>query len=565
MIAHDSLGLFDPVLAHLPRLVAADTLIAADAPLARDAAFLDPAAHPADPGQAAIVAVIDHAIPFAHPLLRTVSGHSRVAAIWLMEAEAIARRPDIPFGRELRGTEIDALRDPGDPDAAYRVCGLMQPGRCMSMAAAASHGAAVAALAAGHDPTDPAGRNHPLVAVSLPRVALAETSGSLGGLFIQAAVIFVVARARALSREMSQRAGRRLRPALVVNLSLGVTAGADDGSALISYLQDRVSASARDDLGQVHFVLPTGNNRQDRLRAHLRAGQQIGWQIPPGDPTPNAVEIWAAAGQDAPRIAIQTPDGACLTLPVGSTGAGRVTDAQGQELARVVLQRRRTAAGGRACLTVIVPPSLPRDDRGAAAPPGLWLLHLLPGRAPACDLLVHRDDALPGFRGQGKQSRLVDPGYSRRLDDGRWPGGDDPQATGLIRRNGTASTYARGLRQIRAGASYAHPAGQISPYTGLLPDGMAGDVTAPADRSAAQTGMILPGIRGATRQRLSGTSLSAPQVTRWLAAALAGGAAIPDRAALRRALGAGPCDGPPDLGAPVLPWRCGLDPAAAAD
>lgn len=555
MIALESLDLFDPVLAHLPRLVPRDAIPAPGLPPAPEARFLHPDAHPVDPRRAVIVAVIDYAIPFAHPLLTTGPGHSRVAAIWLMEAPAPEARADLAFGCELRGTQIDALADPGDPLAAYRAAGLTAPGRCMAMVSAASHGAAVAGLAAGHDPADPAGRDHPVLAVSLPRMALAETSGSLAALFIQAAVIFVIARARQLAREMSARAGQRVRPALVVNLSLGVTAGADDGSSLLTRLQDAIADRAGGDLGPVHFVLPTGNNRQDRLRGHLMPGQGVGWQIPPDDPTPNAIEIWAEPGEAAPRLRLTAPGGAAGEVALTTTGSGWLLDAGGARLARAVLQRR---GGRRACVTLILPPTLP-EGGAVAGVPGLWRLDLVDGGPSGAALAVHRDDRLPGFRAQGRQSRLVDPGHALRGDDGAWPGADPDPAPGPIRRNGSASAYARGRRQIRVGATTTRPEAGLSPYCGLLPDGQAGDVTAPADRSAARQGMVLPSILPGGWQRLSGTSLSAPQVTRWLAHALANGADIPDRKALRRALSAGgPLADVPDAGLPDLPWRHGL-------
>lgn len=555
MIADATLDLFGSILERVPDLVPAQALVGDQVPPAVDGRLLDPAAHPPDPDRAAIVAVIDFAIPFAHPLFTTRAGHSRMASIWLMEAAMTERRADIAFGRELRGPQIDALRQPHDPDAAYRACGLMTPGACFDMAHAASHGAAVAALAAGHDPRSARARDFPVLAVSLPRRVMADTSGSVGVLFIQAAVVFVIARARALAREMTAEAGRRVRPSLVVNLSLGVTAGADDGTALLSRLQDAVSGARTEwELGPIFFVLPTGNHRQHCLRARLAAGQRIGWCIPPADPTCNAIEIWGAAGAAMPQVEITTPAGQMLLVPLTRTGVGRIVDDKEAVLARVVLQRRG-GKNGRPCLTIILPPTLPAAAGDHAAPPGLWHLHLKKAPASGCDLVVHRDDRLTGFRGQGRQSRLVEPGYLARSEDGRWHGADDTP-TGLIRRNGTASSYARGTHQIRVGASLARPAGRISAYTGLLPNGLPGDITAPADASPASSGMSVPGIAPASRHRLSGTSLSAPQVTRWLSAALADGAKVTDRESVVGLLSS--AARPPDLGLPDLPWRCGF-------
>lgn len=559
MISAESLRSFDRVLAQLPRLLPGRSLVTGNAPPGPDTALLDPAAHPVDPDHAAIIAVIDHAIPFAHALLTTATNHSRVAAIWMMDAPARDRRDDIPFGQELRGPMIDALRRLGDEDAPYRACGLLDPGGDMALARGGSHGAAVAAIAAGHAPGDAAGLAHPVIAVSLPRFVLADTSGSLGGLFIQAAVIFVIARARMLAQEMSGRAGRQVRPPVVVNLSLGVTAGAQDGSAPIAQLHDAIAGSVRGDLGPVHFVLPAGNARQQRLNGQLTAGKQIHWQIPPDDPTPNAMEIWAPPGLQIPRLTLLTPDGQGAPVPLDAPGMARLADDAGRELARAVLQQRR-GIGGQIChcLTLIVAPTLPVGMGDRCAPPGAWTLALAADSASPCRLAILRDDRLPGTGGRGRQSSLVDEAYVTRDDQGRWPGPDPVPPVSSIRRNGTANSYATGRLQIRVGATMAHPAGVLAPWSGLLPDGCAGDVTAPSERSAAVAGMALPCVRGQGLLRLSGTSLSAPQMTRWLAERLAKGQRFEDRADLAAALGA--CDGKvPDLGVPDLPWRSGLD------
>lgn len=554
---------FAPVLANLPLLVPPAALVGPDVPPAEGTDFLHADARPSDPEKrAAIIAVIDHAIPFAHPLFTTSSGHSRFASIWLMEAAATERRTDIAFGRELRGPDIDIMRVQSDPGAAYRACGLASPGRCMSMAHADSHGAAVAALAGGFRPSGDEGLQFPLLGVSLPRSAMAETSGSLAGFFIQSALVFIIARARALAKELSAGSGQQVKPALVVNLSLGVTAGPQDGSGPLARLLDDIGGMPFPELGRVHFVVPTGNHRQDCLRAQLRGGDSIGWNIPPADPTPNAIEIWSAPSEPAPRLEISTPSGARLEVPLTASGAGAILDGDNKPIGRVVLQRRGGDAG-RICQTVILHPTLPTGPDDPWSPPGLWGLHLASAGDSGCDLVIHRDDRLPGFRTQGRQSRLVDPNYVRRTEDGRWPGKDE--GLPMIRRDGTVSAYARGDRPIRVGAGLARPAGRISPYSGLLPKGTAGDVIAPADASPSRTGMIVPSITPAGRQRLSGTSLAAPQVARWLAARLADRPDIDDRDALLDMIEGRAEDGTPALPLPDLPWRHGLAPLAQED
>jgi hypothetical protein len=549
MIAHESFALFDQVLQALPRLAPPDALITPRLPSAQEQGFLSPGALPPDPDHCAIIAVIDHAIPFVHRLFRAPGGQSRMAAIWLQDAPARDRRPDIAFGQELRGPMIDALGR--DEDTIYRALGLMDPARGHGLLRSASHGAGVAALAAGFAPEDPRSLNHPLIAVSLPDFGVADTSGSLSALFIQAAVVFVIARARALARDMSQAAGRTIRPPLVVNLSLGITAGGRDGSSLISRLQNAISQSAEPDLGPVHFGLPTGNSRQDRGRAVLEQGQDILWHLPPDDRTPSALEIWGM-GPGLP-ITLTLPDGQSLAvdLPAGG-GMGRIKDDQGRELARLTLQNRAMGRiAPRPCLTLILPPTQPDAPGQTSAPPGQW--RIAPTGPGPFELIVLRDDSLSGFGPRGRQSRLIDPAYAARQDDGHWPG-DDGTNPAKIRRNGTSSSYIGGPHQIRVGASLNDAS--LAPYTGLLEDGLPGDVTAPADAALSVRGLILPGMRAGARQRLSGTSLSAPQVTRWLAGELAQGRPLPDRAAIVAAVGPGDC---PDLGRPTdLPWLCGL-------
>lgn len=114
---------------------------------------------------------------------------------------------------------------------------------------------------------------------------------------------------------------------------------------------------------------------------------------------------------------------------------------------------------------------------------------------------------------------------------------------------GTVNRYAGGAQQLRVGAATACPPA-VSAYSSRLADGAAGDVLAVADRSAALPGIVAPGMRGAVRQFLSGTSLAAPQVTRWLA--VAAGQRPADRAgviALARASGQA-LDATPLIGAP---------------
>lgn len=567
----------------------------ADAVLDRDLGpgdgLLSQPAIPENKGASCIIAVIDHVIPFAHHLLTCTSGHSRVAAIWLPGAPMLRPYPHIPFGQELTGRQIDYLRglDGGpvrrDADELYRYLGLIDPARDSGrwFMRQYSHGAAVAGTAAGYAPGDAQGLAHPLIGVSLPDWALANTSGALMPLLIQASVTYIIGQARLLSQQFSDAAGHPVRLPLVVNISLGVTAGPRDGSSLIERLQDELSRHPPEGLGPIHFVLSTGNSRQEMLNAVLtpetaqkpgagkhpdKVRDRIGWKLLPDDRTLSLLEIWSAPhdpGQDALRIRLTAPDGKSVTSNFTPPKAGKgqiayIRDGRGRELARLYLQGwgERDGTVMRQVLTVIMPPSVVWQPDVTTALAGDWQLQLLSAPAGDCDVVVQRDDRLPGFPPSGRQSWLVDPDYRMRLPDGRWPGPDPVPPEAAIRRNGTCSAYAWGSEQIRCGAALGPPdenPTRISPYSSLLKDGGAGDLVATGDRGTARWGVLAPGIAPAAMQRVAGTSIATPRLTRWLARQLAAGEALDTRAevvALARAQRPGWAD-PPRVD-PPMPW-----------
>ena len=555
---------------------------------------LSPSAIPSDPGASCIVAVIDHTIPFAHHLLTCGTGHSRVAGIWLQGAPMVRRYRHIPFGQHLTGRHIDYLRglDDGpvrrDADGVYRWLGLIDPAHASGrwFMRQYSHGAAVAGTAAGYEPGDATGLAHPLIGVSLPDWALADTSGAVTPLLIQAGVTYIIGQARALSRQFSQVAGRPLRLPLVVNISLGITAGPRDGSSLIERLQDELSRNPPAGLGPVHFVLSTGNSRQEMLNAVLtpktgprrppgtkpdRARDRIGWQLLPDDRTLSLLEIWSAPHalkEDAIRIRLTAPDGRSATSAFGPPEVGKgqiayIRDRHGDELARLYLQGwgEQDDTVMRQVLTIIMPPSVIWKPDVTTALAGQWQLQLLSAPAGDCDVVVQRDDRLPGFPPSGRQSFLVDPGYQIWRPDGQWPGPDPVPPEAEIRRNGTCSAYAWGREQIRCGAALGPPREnptQISPYASLLADGVAGDLVATGDRGTARWGVLAPGMTPAAMMQISGTSIATPRLTRWLAQRLAEGVPLATREqiiAFARAQRPGWPD-PPRVD-PELPWDIG--------
>lgn len=548
----------------------------------RDYAFLSDAAIPADPSRAAIVAVIDDAIPFAHQMLRH-GDVSRVAAFWAQDARPSLADGDMPWGREWRGSGIDGLLrrlatgDLPDEDSLYRAAGVLDYGRGLRPSAgyAHGHGAAVSVLAAGFRPDDPAARSHPVIAVSLPSKLTEDSMGASAPPYIMAAILFVVLRARQLCRFIEQRRGLArgsLRMPVVINISYGLTAGPRDGSTLLERLMDELSRHSLPDLGPIRFVLPMGNHRQAMLVGRLRPGERLIWRLRPGDQTASAVEIWGPPLNRLP----QTPFAVHLSAPgqpataTAFTAEGQVSilrDSAGDEIARAYYQRQRSADNRwwREGITIIAMPTCPEKAGDPWAPPGDWELRIDPAAADGVyEISVQRDESIPGYPREARQSVLFDHHYQICDPTGRVRRDDPPRSLSRVRRRNTLNAYAGGAETLRAGAALLAPlppgpgvgpdgrAGSI--YSGMQKNGRNGDVQAVADRGPTCPGIPVAGRDSGAILASNGTSVATPQLARWLAVQMAAGFRPADRAQMiQGAWGAAPVP-PEDDVAPVLPF-----------
>ncbi|WP_405402286.1 hypothetical protein [Paracoccus sp. Ld10] len=519
-----------------------------------------------DPARGCIIAVIDDAVPFAHQHLRLPGGLSRVASLWVQDVPVDPGGPgrDLPWGRELRGDMISgwlAGLESGAiaaEDTVYRHAGVVAMDRrtTHSAAFAAGHGAAVTLLAAGFAPNDPRARDHPVIAVNLAPGVIADTSATLAQDPLLAAIVFAMTRARMLCRQVE--AARSLprnsvRLPVVLNLSLGLTAGPRDGTGLVERFLDALATHTSAKLGPVHVVLPTGNHRMARLRATLRPQGVIGWQVPPDDATQTPLEIWGPVRADHPdepmRIGLTPPSRTQARTAFGAGDQSSVLrDARGHDLARAFYRVMPHPDGWRECVTLIVAPTCPAHAGDGWAPPGRWQLQLVQGDGDHA-VSVQRDDVLRGFSREARQSRLYHPAYAAR-DARGFPLVLDPPDNGTARlqRADTVNAYATGRHGLRVGAVDRRGRGMA--YASLIGTAGGGDLLACVDRSPGLDGMIVRGRISGSFCLLSGTSVAAPQATRWLAAQLADGARPRDRAAIQRLAG-GTTDGP----VPVLPTR----------
>lgn len=514
-------------------------------------AYLSPGALP-DPRKGCIIGVIDDAIPFAHERFTLPGNLSRVASVWLQDARF---RPgmgvDLPTGAEWRGAELSGLLDDlaqgriPDEDAIYRRTGAVDLTRPAPPSGAyeTGHGAAVAPLAAGFDPSDPQARNHPLIAVCLPPRITADSMGVLAPVPIMAGIVFIIKRARRLCRFIEARENLKpgsVRLPVVINLSLGLTAGPRDGQSPLERFMDAVIASEPSDLGRVHIVLPSGNHRQGRLRARLQPGQGIEWRLPADDMTINAIEIWGPPYAHPPQAGLQVtltvpglaPATTAFTAPFQ---ASVLTGRDGRRLAQAYYTPNQMPDGRwRDGVVVIASPTCPERLGESFTPPGAWQVGISPG-APGgiYDLSAQRDEVIRGFRRGARQSWFHDPAYRGEDEAGR-PIAEDAANGGAPRiiRAGTINSYATGAGTLRAGASYRGTK-RATIYTSLLDDGQPGDCLAPVDHSVTTPWMIVRGRNSGSFTRSLGTSLAAPQLARWLAGQMEDGLAPKTRQAIR--------------------------------
>ncbi|WP_207471576.1 hypothetical protein [Paracoccus fontiphilus] len=506
-----------------------------------------------DPAASCIIGVIDDAVPFAHQCLALPGHVSRVASVWLQDAAfRKGMGDDLPSGAEWRGAELSRMLAQaargriGGEDEIYRLTGAVDLTRPAPPSGAfeTGHGAAVAPLAAGFDPADPRAKRHPVIAVCLPPRIIADSMGVMAPVAILAGIAFIVKRARRLCRFIEARRKlphRSVRLPVVINLSLGLTAGPRDGGSLLERFMDAVSKRNYPGLGPVHFVLPMGNHRQARLRARLREGQSIAWRLPPDDPTINAIEIWGPPYDHDPRgdlqLALTPPGMSRATTAFRRPGQYSIlSDDRGLPLARAYYVPQPLPDGRwRDGIVVMAAPTCPERPGEVFASPGDWRVGI--GESDdgrVYDLSTQRDEAIRGFRSGARQSWFSDPAYRSRNEAG-FAIPFDPKKSGKARiiRAGTVNTYATGDCPLRAGAAYRSTGG-ATVYGALLASGKAGDCLAPVDRSMNNTGMIVRGRGSGSFTLASGTSMAAPQATRWLAGKLSEGHRPDGRAAIAR-------------------------------
>jgi hypothetical protein len=483
-------------------------------------------------GGSAIVAVIDDAIGFLNRRFRRAGAAStRFDAIWVM---AKPTGPGQPNGRVLGRETIDAMIAGGDEASAYArlMVDLFPPDRARGLNRAASHGTHVADIAAGAEPGSRDGID--ILGVCLPPRALRDTSGRAWAVDLVQALHWVVRRAAALSKAC--KAGPR---PLVINLSLGMSAGPKDGTSLQERaMVEAVAAYEAATGAPARVTVAFGNDYRSRQVALVSPGVgeapvSIGWQVQPDDRMPSRALVQAVG---AITLAL-SPPGAAMPEPVDvPPGASVEVVHRGRIVGWV---RAHPAGPGLTRRYDLVLRPTRTDRAGPVAPAGRWSIGI--GRTeaaadPLVSLQVQRGDTPVGQRPFGRQSYLVHPacnGFDPEVRDWSDPG------DGPITRSGTHSAlatardrrvFAVGAAGLRPGTGGTAPKPAVYSAAGSADPAWTArqgpDLTAMAEASPNRRGAFAAGTRSGGVARYAGTSVAVPELARRLSEELGPGGAL---------------------------------------
>ena len=496
-----------------------------------------------------VVGVIDDSIAFVQERFRNVLGRSRVEFAWAQDAVPPADGARVDYGRDYDKREIDALLAQAtaagilNEDLFYRLAGLLdfdRPGQGF-LAKRAAHGTHVMDLACGESPESVPEKDdkRPIICVQLPALASEDTSGASLEPYICHAIDYILDRA---DRIAAARGCGRL--PVVINFSYGFIAGPHNGTSVIEAAID-AKIRERRALGQeVRVVLPAGNSNLSRCHALVgferrRAIQELHWQMMPDDRTSSFMEIWLperSPDQKGSRLAVTvTPPGGPESPPLEErSGDGIALKLGGDIVCKLTYRAEPDPAGRGRFFIAALPTAFPKPTT-ALAPPGPWVVklkNLALGKEETVRAWIQRDDALYGTGRRGRQSYFDERCY-KQFNQWGWVIADDAlQRPCIVKRAGLLNAIATGTEPLVIGgfrrkettlADYS-ASGTQKPDPTLSPPYRNLDAAAVSDDSVVFRGVLAAGSRSGAVIAASGTSVAAPQVSRWVAVQLAGGA-----------------------------------------
>lgn len=499
---------------------------------------------------APIFAIIDDGIGFLNDRFNKLTGHSsretRFKGVWLQAREKVsvdkstALNTESSFERVGAGwtfddKDIDAmLKFSSESDQYARINDAVFPEEShRSVSFAFSHGTHVADLACGADACEQSSMSDvDLLAVQLPPGSIRETKGKLLHINVMQAVRWILYKAIKVSdRRNFEDGGTFERRPLIINISLGVTAGAKDGSGFIEeYLINEL------DLFQylsndtpVHVVLAFGNDyssRQIAVRDTADRSEPLLWRLQPDDRNANYLEIRPLKNLPV-KIGIRPPGSTREDVMLPHPGSSHDIRIKGKTVARVYHEMPGLAGAEPALMLTTLPTAAENSD---VAPAGGWEITL---ESPEdsddqlVSLQIQRGDTPVGYRIHGRQSYFDHVAAHEYCAEERAYSDTDNSP---IERQASHSALASAADQriSKVGSVYARSynlscgwepswysaAGSDNPD---LSNVIRPEFSATGDESSITPGVLASGTLSNTSFRLSGTSVSAPQVCRyWL-------------------------------------------------
>jgi hypothetical protein len=461
------------------------------------------------------IGFVDYGCPFLHGQLRDEKGNSRVRVLWDQSIDddvgPWTKQKAFQRGRTATRSSLSKFAAAfKDEETCYRASGYEAIQRF------ATHGAHMMDVATGFPSplAHPLNRglqsSAPIVFVQLPRfTGQTQVSGLLRAHVLDA-LNFTAAHLKD---------GKRA----VINLSYGSNCGPHDGSSILEQAMDELLArhlvDGKDEQ-RLHLVVPSGNALDTSTHAQLLVGSSqtgsLGWRNVPDDPSDSFVELWV---DDACAIKVRVHSPGGLVSPwVGADEAIQLEDAGNRSVACLISARRPCQSDRGSMVLLAVGPTVASKDR-ALAPYGEWRIEIQNAAASstAVNAWCERDDPVFGNEAGPRQSQFTDH----------------------IEKTGTLNSIAHGRRTIVVGGYDLHTAGAsieegpISRMSATGPGrGLSGrdrhpsvpgtaakrgpEVLAPCSLGFGDEGIAAAAVLAGDQVRLTGTSVAAAAVTRYV-------------------------------------------------
>lgn len=443
-----------------------------------------------------------------------------------------------------------------DETAFYQAVGQIdfkRPKQHNALALRIAHGTSTMDLAGGYEPSENR-LDRPIICVQLPSATVADTSGVGLERYVLDAVSYIFRRAADLANDPEKPLP------VVINFSSGMRAGPHNGTSIIESVLDKLIESRRLEVkAPTDMVLPAGNSLLIQSHAHFelkRAGQakaeqSVQWRVIPDDRTFSYLELWMPDSSspecgDEIALTLTPPNGMGPVSPSLTnakdkwamewrTDGGDVVAAAYYDRQEQSHQLPGGPRNGRMLVALL--PTAYHNAPGPLSPSGDWVVTLTnkSKKPQTVDGWVQWDTPPIGYEREGRQSYLWDREYKVYVDRNPYPSGpmtpigslkETDDADSAVKRATTINAIAGGEYPIVVAANTWQTM-KPTPYSSsspLLPKpGQSKPAEfAPLAMNAADISVACPGVMTAGTMNgsvvaLNGTSVSAPQVARFVA------------------------------------------------